>query len=163
MSIRIFRHYVQLPVVLLILIEAGLAVIALQFARILELTTIFATPPGSAPPHELVIFAGLVTLAQAAMGLHNARLRAGPAGILLRLALAAATAFAAVLAMAWMFPVFAMSMPRSMLALAIVVVANFRVPDRRLPSHRRRYAGRSRCPDAGTRTTAGALRSARCR
>ena len=29
MSIRIFRHYVQLPIILLMLLEAGIAVLAL--------------------------------------------------------------------------------------------------------------------------------------
>jgi sugar transferase (PEP-CTERM system associated) len=125
MSIRIFRHYIQLPVVLLILLEAALAVIALQAAGnwLLPWVTGAAWPPVSV--EELLVFAGMLVLAQAAMGLHNSRLRAGPIGISLRLALAAVAAFVALSILAWLLPAFQISPPRYAAALLLAVVGNF--------------------------------------
>lgn len=114
----------QLPVVLLILIEAAIAVVALQIARVIEYPSVFDAGQRLPPPHELIIFAGLVTLSQAAMGLHNARLRAGPIGILLRLSLGAVATLAVVLSIAWLLPVFETSLPRLVLALGLVMGAN---------------------------------------
>jgi sugar transferase (PEP-CTERM system associated) len=125
MSIRIFRHYVQLPVVLLVLLEAALAAFALEIATAIERPSGLAGGLGNVPPAELALFAGLATLAQAAMGLHNARLRAGPVGILLRLSLAALATLAVLLVMAFFLPAFEVPLPRYALALAIVAAANF--------------------------------------
>ncbi|MGQ0428428.1 MAG: TIGR03013 family XrtA/PEP-CTERM system glycosyltransferase [Gammaproteobacteria bacterium] len=125
MSIRIFRHYVQLPVVLLILLEAVLAVLALQIAHGLVAPSGLTGALWKVLPGELTLFAGLVTVAQAAMGLHNARLRAGPIGILLRLTLAALTTLAALLVIGFFVPNFEVSLLRYASALAMVVIANF--------------------------------------
>jgi hypothetical protein len=76
MSIRIFRHYIQLPVVLLILLEATLAVIALQAAGHWLLPSVTGKAWPAVSVEELLVFAGMLVLAQAAMGLHNSRLRA---------------------------------------------------------------------------------------
>lgn len=124
MSIRIFRHYVQLPVVLLTLLEAAIAIVALLSASAVALPSIFADPARTVPVQELVIFAGLTTLAQAAMGLHNARLRAGPLGIALRVLLAALVTLAALLTLTWLLRTDDIPIARYALALALVVVAN---------------------------------------
>lgn len=125
MSIRIFRHYIQLPVVLLILLEAALAAFALHAAGgwVLPWVTGEASPALSV--EELLLFAAMLMLAQAAMGLHNSRLRAGPIGICLRLALAAVAAFFALAILAWMLPAYQLSPLRYVIALLLAIVGNF--------------------------------------
>ncbi len=115
----------QLPVVLLILLEAALAVLALEFAHALDSPAGLAGRFWRQPVSELALFAGLVNLTQAAMGLHNARLRAGPIGILLRLSLAALATLGAVLLIVFFLPEYRVSVLPYALALALVVAANF--------------------------------------
>lgn len=103
MSVRIFRHYVQLPIALLMLLEAAVAFLTLAVARsVLE--------PGANVdlPHwfESLLYACTLLLCFAAMGLYNARLRERPAGIALRMAFGGIAAFGALLLLGWLLPAY---------------------------------------------------------
>ena len=115
----------QLPVVLLILLEAALAVIALRLSAEFLMPTILDKPGLDIPYHEYLLFTGVVILSQAAMGLHHSRLRAGPIGITLRLVLGAGASFAALLMLAWLSALFEMGLAPFALALLLTVAGNF--------------------------------------
>ncbi len=125
MSIRIFRHYVQLPIVLLMLLEAAVATLALQFVRGFNLPFTFFEPVTPVPIVDFVVFAGLMTLTQAAMGLYKARLRTGLIGLILRMALAAVATLAALWILAPLLQRFEISPLHFALALALTVLGNF--------------------------------------
>lgn len=87
MSIRILRHHVQLPILVLLLLEAAFAVIALYLVT---------TRWGEASierdlPHWMasLLFATAIVLASGAMGLYNTRLREHLFGLALRFLLVA--------------------------------------------------------------------------
>jgi sugar transferase (PEP-CTERM system associated) len=115
-SIRLFRLYVKLPIVLLALIEGALLVFCTYLAAALYFgeATRLATPSGTLLPAALCFAAfGLVSLF--AVGLYSIRQRNGTAGIMARL-LAAVTSAVALSAFGYyFFPSFAVG--RGVLAL----------------------------------------------
>jgi sugar transferase (PEP-CTERM system associated) len=125
LPMRIFKHHVQLPIVLLMLLEAAMAVAGLQLASGLQLPVTIVESATTVLADDFIVFAGLMALAQAAMGLYNARLRAGHVGILLRMILAAS----AVLTFLWILqpftPTLDVPLQRFALALALTVLGNF--------------------------------------
>lgn len=94
MSIRILRHHVQLPILVLLLLEAALAVVALYLVA----TRWGSLPAGQALPHwtTALLFAIAVVLAAGAMGLYNTRLREHLFGLALRFLLVALMVLAAI-------------------------------------------------------------------
>lgn len=103
MTVRIFRHYVQLPIFLLMIIEAMIAIGALYLARLA-----LETGADHATPHwvEMVVFAGTLVLCFAAMGLYNARLRERPRGIALRMVFGIGAALCVLLLVGWLLPAY---------------------------------------------------------
>ena len=87
MSIRILRHHVQLPILVLLLLEAALAIVALYLVA----TRWGSMPADQALPHwtTAVLFAITVVLASGTMGLYNTRLREHLFGLALRFLLVA--------------------------------------------------------------------------
>lgn len=125
MSIRIFRHYVQLQIVLLMLLEAAVAMLALEFVRNLQLPFTNIEPAVEVPVDDFLFFAGLMMLTQAAMGLYSGRQRAGLIGLALRMTLAAGTTLATLWILALLLPNVDISPKRFALALALTVLGNF--------------------------------------
>ncbi len=122
MSIRIFRHYVQLPMLLLMLLELGVAVAALWLAadhvREHNLHRLF-------PDWTLyVLFAGLMLVSSAAMGLYNARLRERLRGLAVRLVLAALATLLLMAIFTLILPGFEITLDRFALALGIAVAGD---------------------------------------
>ena len=81
MSIRLFRHHMQLPIVLLIAVEAGLSWFALYCAS--RWGPLIGPDPGRIPLWEFVLFTSILGLSNGAMGLYNVRLRERMSGIAL--------------------------------------------------------------------------------
>ena len=94
MSIRILRHHVQLPILVLLLLEAAFAVIALYLVA----THWGSLPADQALPHwtTALLFAVAIVLASGAMGLYNTRLREHLFGLALRFLLVAVMVLAAI-------------------------------------------------------------------
>jgi sugar transferase (PEP-CTERM system associated) len=103
MSVRIFRHYVQLPIVVLMVVEA-LAAIAVLYVTRLALES--AADRADAHWFEMILFAGVLLLCFAALGLYNVRLRELPAGIALRMVVATVAALLALFALGWLLPAY---------------------------------------------------------
>jgi sugar transferase (PEP-CTERM system associated) len=102
MSIRILRHHVQLPILVLLLLEAAFAVIALSLVG----SRGGQVPLSAALPHWTtgVLFATVVVLASASMGLYNTRLREHLFGLSLRFLLVAIIVLTAIAATLYAFP-----------------------------------------------------------
>jgi sugar transferase (PEP-CTERM system associated) len=120
MSIRIFKHYVQLQIVFLLLLEAGMAVIALRM--------VVASGAAEIPPPtwaDKLIFAGMLTLCAAAMGLYSPRSRARLPGMAVRLGMAAVAAGVVLSLLTAMLPGFEISPLRLVMALVITICGDF--------------------------------------
>lgn len=121
MTVRILKHYVHLPVVLLILLEASVAVAAFGVVMLGQ----FTAPAGGQPAWPAALyFAVAVVLASAAMGLYNGRLRVRPRGLGLRFSAAAACVFVFMVSLTGMLPGLRVSPSQVALALAAAVVLN---------------------------------------
>ena len=87
MTIRIFQHYWQLPLALLAILEGTIFLAAMHYTAPFTLSG--PVPPSQHPapwvPHSL-LFAGIMFVSMAAMGLYNSRQRARLAGLLSRVA-----------------------------------------------------------------------------
>ena len=121
MAIRIFQHYWQLPLALLAAVEAliffaapyGTALIAQRLSL-----------PGFGSLGEVtypigLVFAGVLFLSMAAMGLYNARQRSRLAGVLARVAASVLGGGLAVALLAYLIP--ALEIPRGALLLTIAL------------------------------------------
>jgi sugar transferase (PEP-CTERM system associated) len=86
-TIRIFQHYWQLPLALLAILEGAIFLAALHYVAPLTLSGPVLPSQHPAPwvPHS-VVFAGIMFVSMAAMGLYNSRQRARLAGLLSRVA-----------------------------------------------------------------------------
>ncbi len=121
MSIRLFRMYVKVPVVLLALIEAALLVFAPYLAGALRFDG--AIPDWARPSTNLLFtamlfaFFGLVSLF--AVGLYSTRQRTNAAGIFVRVVAAIGTAMTLSALVYFFFP--ALAMGRGLLAVTAVV------------------------------------------
>jgi len=86
-TIRIFQHYWQLPLALLAILEGTVFLAAMHYTAPFTLSG--PVPPSQHPapwvPHSL-LFAGIMFVSMAAMGLYNSRQRARLAGLLSRVA-----------------------------------------------------------------------------
>jgi len=86
-TIRIFQHYWQLPLALLAILEGTIFLAAMHYTAPFTLSG--PVPPSQHPapwvPHSL-LFAGIMFVSMAAMGLYNSRQRARLAGLLSRVA-----------------------------------------------------------------------------
>lgn len=102
MSIRILRHHVQLPILVLLMLEAAFAVVALYLVA----TRWGTLPADQALPHwtTALLFALVVVLAAGAMGLYNTRLREHLFGLALRFLLVAVMVLAAIGVALYSFP-----------------------------------------------------------
>lgn len=114
MSIRILKQDVPLPSLMLMLVEAALAVAALFFVSIR-----WETPmPGW---RTTILFVGIVVLSSTAMGLYNLRLRTHLFGLAMRLVLMGAFAFALLVLVLKAFPSSRLSFAEYAHAIAVVV------------------------------------------
>ncbi len=120
MSIRILRHHIQLPILLLMWLDAAVAFVAPSLAT------------GQWPVDSIhgsmnwltnVVFSVLFLLASSAMGLYNQRLREQLLGLGLRFALVAAGVFAVMLLELQAFPSPRLSPARLAGALFITIAA----------------------------------------
>ena len=119
MSIRILRHHVQLPILLLMLVEAGFAIIALHFVTSpWGLADSPRTVPGWRPT---LFFPAVFALTATAMGLYNTRLREHLFGLALRFLLVAATALAVILLALQAVPATRLSIADFAMALLITI------------------------------------------
>ena len=88
MQIRIFRQYLNLPIVVLALIEGAALIGSVYFAAFLRFSgslSLAANAVGPVYPHALA-FAGSVFVCMVAMGLYSARQRAKAWGLTVRIA-----------------------------------------------------------------------------
>ena len=117
MSVKIFRNYINLSIIFLIVLEIGIALVALG---------VLAEPMGAAgaPSYwaRAAAFACVLTVSVAAMGLYSTRLREGLMGILIRLGLAALAAFFVLAVLALVVPGF--DIPLDQLAMAVLVAVS---------------------------------------
>lgn len=120
MSVRIFRHYVQLPVVLLMLLEVGVAYAAFSYFDGLVIEGV----PAGTWPHGLV-FAVVLTLNFAAMGLYNPRLRERLMGLVIRLGIAAAASWVLLALLALVTPALELTLWHFASALVIAITCDF--------------------------------------
>ena len=120
MSIRIFRHYVQLPIILLMLLEVGMALAAFQF---------FSSPlvAGATADNWMhsAVFAGVLTVSASAMGLYNPRLRARVMGVIVRLGLAAMASLIVLAILVLLLPGFEITLEHFAKALVITITGDF--------------------------------------
>lgn len=121
MSIRILRHHVQLPILVLLLLEAAFAVIALYLVA----THWGERPAAGALPHwtTALLFALAVVLAAGAMGLYNTRLREHLFGLALRFLLVAVTVLAAIAVARYSYPNAPQSLADFAMAIALTIGA----------------------------------------
>ncbi len=121
MSIRVFRLYLKVPIVLLALIEGSLFVYAPYLAAALRFgssTTERATPTGNLLPTAL-LFAFFAVMALFAMGLYTIRQRSGTSGTVLRV-VAGLVVAAALSALAY-YAIPNLEIGRGMLALTTLI------------------------------------------
>ena len=121
MSIRVFRLYLKVPIVLLALIEGSLFVYAPYLAAALRFgssTTERATPTGNLLPTAL-LFAFFAVMALFAMGLYTIRQRSGTSGTVLRV-VAGLVVAAALSALAY-YAIPSLEIGRGMLALTTLI------------------------------------------
>jgi sugar transferase (PEP-CTERM system associated) len=105
-TIRIFQHYWQLPLALLAFLEGAIFLAAMHYAAPLTLSGSVSPPHHPAPwfPHSL-LFAGIMFVSMAAMGLYNSRQRARLAGLLSRVAASVLGGAMVIAVIAYLFPV----------------------------------------------------------
>ena len=122
MSIRILRHHVQLPILVLMLLEAAFAVAAL----VLVTSQWGAVPIETALPGwtTSLVFATVVILASTAMGLYNTRLREHLFGLALRFLLVAVMVLAVIALELEAFPNSRLSIADFALALSLSIGAS---------------------------------------
>jgi sugar transferase (PEP-CTERM system associated) len=86
-TIRIFQHYWQLPLAILAVVEGSMFLAAVHYVAPFATSGARALLPHPAPwfPHS-VVFATIMLVSMAAMGLYNSRQRARLAGLLSRVA-----------------------------------------------------------------------------
>jgi len=105
-AIRIFQHYWQLPLAVLAFIEAAVFFLTLYYSP-------WLLHWGSAPPAigesmpwlwQSVLFAGIMFVAMAAMGLYNSRQRARLAGLLARVGASVLGGAMVIAVVVYMFP-----------------------------------------------------------
>lgn len=116
MSIRILRQDVPLPSLVLMLVEAVLAVASLFLVSI----RMDAPMPGW---RTTILFVGIVVLSSAAMGLYNLRLRTHLIGLAMRLVLMGGLAFLLLLLVLKAFPSSRLSVADYANALVVVVLS----------------------------------------
>jgi sugar transferase (PEP-CTERM system associated) len=102
MSVRILRHHIKLPILVLMLLEAIFATVAL----VLVATRWGTVAAVQALPHwsTAILFALAVLLANGAMGLYNTRLREHMFGLALRFAITSVVLLAAIGVVLYSFP-----------------------------------------------------------
>jgi sugar transferase (PEP-CTERM system associated) len=102
MSVRILRHHVQLPILVLMALEATFAIVALVLVATRWGTIAFV----QAMPHwsTALLFAVALLVVNGAMGLYNTRLREHLFGLALRFLLVSATLLAAIGLVLYSFP-----------------------------------------------------------
>lgn len=115
MSIRILKYDLSLPTLVLMAIEAGIAVSSIFLVSLAW---------GAALPgwRTSLLFAGIVVLSSGAMGLYNMRLRTHVFGLGLRIVLTAALALVLTIAGLKAFPASRLSIQEFVYALCIFVV-----------------------------------------
>ena len=120
MSIRIFRHYVQLPMILLMLLEVGMALAAFRF-----FSDALAAGTTADEWTRSAVFAGVLTVSASAMGLYNPRLRARVMGVIIRLGLAALASLFVLAALTVVIPGFEITFEHFAKALVIAITGDF--------------------------------------
>ena len=120
MTIRIFQHYWQLPLALLAILEGTVFLAAMHYTA--PFTLIGPVSPSQHPapwvPHSL-LFAGIMFLSMAAMGLYNSRQRARLAGLLSRVAASMLGGAMVIAVIVYLFP--ALRIERGALLLSTLV------------------------------------------
>jgi sugar transferase (PEP-CTERM system associated) len=104
-TIRIFQHYWQLPLALLAFLEGAIFFAAMHYAAPLTLSGSVSPAHHPAPwfPHSL-LFAGIMFVSMAAMGLYNSRQRARLAGLLSRVGASVLGGAMVIAVIAYLFP-----------------------------------------------------------
>lgn len=121
MSIRILRHHVQLPIFVLLLLEAAFAVSALYLVA----TRWGVLPLAQSLPHwtTALLFALAIVLAAGAMGLYNTRLREHLFGLSLRFLLVAIMVLGAIAVARYSYPNAPQSLADFATAIALTIGA----------------------------------------
>ncbi len=138
MPVKLFNHYIQLPVLILALVETAILVGSVYAGAYLRFSgNIDAVMARIGPlfPRALV-FTSVVVLAMVAMGLYHARLQPRISGVLLRLGLSFGFAAGAMALLFYIFPylylgrgAFALTVVISFFTIAIVRALFFSVVD----------------------------------
>jgi len=118
-TIRIFQHYWQLPLALLAVLEGGVFLATLHYVAPLTMADPSSQPhPAPWVPHSL-LFAGIMFVSMAAMGLYNSRQRARLAGLLSRVAASVLGGAMVIAVIAYLLP--ALHIERGALLLSTLV------------------------------------------
>lgn len=120
MAIRIFQHYWQLSLALLAVVEAVVFFFALNYAVImLDIAPVTFGGVPLAPLHQSMLFAGVMFISMAAMGLYHSRQRARLAALLARVAASVLGGAVVVAVIVYMLP--ALHIDRSALMLSTLL------------------------------------------
>jgi sugar transferase (PEP-CTERM system associated) len=119
-TIRIFQHYWQLPLALLATLEGAIFLATMHYTAPFTVTGAMSASPDPAPwvPHSL-LFAGIMFVSMAAMGLYNSRQRARLAGLLSRVAASMLGGAMVIAVIAYLLP--ALRIERGTLLLSTLV------------------------------------------
>lgn len=120
-TIRLFRHYVRVPILVLILVEAlvfGASVYVAAYIRFFPHLSAIGESVGTLPPRAAA-YAAVMVLSLAAVGLYHARYREGLLGILLRVLAGFALGVIGLVVLFYVFP--SVFLGRGALALAVGV------------------------------------------
>jgi sugar transferase (PEP-CTERM system associated) len=119
-TIRIFQHYWQLPLALLATLEGAIFLAAMHYTVPFTLSGPVLPSQHPAPwvPHSL-LFAGVMFVSMAAMGLYNSRQRARLAGLLSRVAASMLGGAMVIAVIAYLLP--ALGIERGALLLSTLV------------------------------------------
>lgn len=120
-TIRVYKHYVRLPFLLLGLIEISLLTAVVYAAVYLRHIAIFPALPDYADPllPRALLFAFTVFISMFAMGLYQGQLREGYAGILLRLLISLLIATVVLSIVSYLLQLFLFG--RGVLSIALVL------------------------------------------
>jgi len=118
-TIRIFQHYWQLPLAVLAVLEGGVFLATLHYVAPLTMAVPPSQPhPAPWVPHSL-LFACIMFVSMAAMGLYNSRQRARLAGLLSRVAASVLGGAMVIAVIAYLLP--ALHIERGALLLSTLV------------------------------------------
>lgn len=125
MAIRIFRHYWQLPLALLALVEAILFFASPWIAAFLAQLAGLPVEPSDVRWGKGALFAGVLFVGMAATGLYNARQRSRLAGVLARVAASVLGGAMLIAILTYLIPALSISRAELLLSSTVAFASSF--------------------------------------